>query len=508
MSGSGEKLYDSHFFVSRQADVLRSATRIVELLLGSMSITSVVDIGCANGVWLSVFEKMGVPDSIGVDGPWVRSEDLLIPDSRFRRCNLSKDFPAFERTFDLAVSIEVAEHLPADRADSFVAGIAQLSDRVLFSAAIPDQGGTGHINEQWQAFWARKFLDLGYEAYDIIRPEVWRDPDVNIIHAQNVILYSKLGPDFVGAERTPVPVDRYHYLDVVHPDSASSRAVPEQAIFPTPEAADWEGVLQKLTARVSSRPIVVYTCMVGRYDYILPPKPRRSSVRYVAFVDRRVPLLQGWDQRPLSDEAKLLPDNLKNRYHKLFPHLLFPESEWTVYVDSNIRILGDLSELVDQIATIGADMACAPHPSGRTLQQEVDACIAQSKANEADLRYQVEAYYGQGINPSAPISENNVVIRRTRSEAVISGMEMWWSELNTRTPRDQISLPYVIDQTGIPFSMLPVHTREPNPWYARYDHRKSGIRGLWQYIRIRRSDRWWWRLAYSVGRFLTSRRGE
>src|SRR5690606_16087480 len=111
---------------------------------------SVVDVGCGLGTFLRAFKDLGVKDVYGLDGPWVR-RDLLykyIEEGEFEEADLEKPIEVTRR-FDLAISLEVAEHLSEARADGFVADLGKLSDNILFSAAIPGQGGDHHINEQW-----------------------------------------------------------------------------------------------------------------------------------------------------------------------------------------------------------------------------------------------------------------------------------------------------------------------------------------------------------------------
>jgi len=154
-----------------------------------MQIGSVADVGCGNGSWLSVFRESGVSRILGVDGDWIEIDRLLIPSECFRRVRLDQDLGIGE-CFDLAVSLEVAEHLPADRADSFVAGLCQLAPVVLFSAAVPYQGGLNHVNEQWPDYWAERFARQGYRPIDTIRFAVWEDRDVTWWYKQNLLLFA------------------------------------------------------------------------------------------------------------------------------------------------------------------------------------------------------------------------------------------------------------------------------------------------------------------------------
>jgi hypothetical protein len=138
---------------------------------------------------LSVFAKLGCVDILGVDGNYVDRRSLQIPKEQLRAANLSRAL-ALSRTFDLATSLEVAEHLPPESAEGFIAGITKLAPVVLFSAAIPHQGGTDHVNERWPQYWADLFKRHGFDAIDCIRSEIWDNEEVEWWYAQNTILYA------------------------------------------------------------------------------------------------------------------------------------------------------------------------------------------------------------------------------------------------------------------------------------------------------------------------------
>jgi SAM-dependent methyltransferase len=171
------------------ARVRSSAETIVPLVMERLAPKSVVDLGCGIGTWLAVFARHGIADYLGVDGDWVPRELLEIPAARFVPAQLDKPF-VLDRRFDLAVSLEVAEHLAESAAKVFVETTVRLASCVLFSAAIPHQGGLHHVNEQWQDYWAGLFAAHGYATIDAIRPRVWSDPDVAFWYKQNTLLFA------------------------------------------------------------------------------------------------------------------------------------------------------------------------------------------------------------------------------------------------------------------------------------------------------------------------------
>ena len=160
---------------------------------------SVVDVGCLFGGWAAVAGELGA-SATGVDGAYVDRGRLLIDD--FVARDLAQPLQ-LDREFDLALCLEVAHYLPPRRAASFVADLCRLAPLVLFSAAIPHQGGLGHVNEQWPAYWAERFVGCGYTPVDCVRDDVWDDPDVAPWYAQNTLLFV--------ADGAETPLLRNHY---------------------------------------------------------------------------------------------------------------------------------------------------------------------------------------------------------------------------------------------------------------------------------------------------------
>lgn len=182
--------YDETFFHALREGARRSAHRVLPIVFDLAKPASVVDVGCGDGTWLSVVANLGVTDTWGLDGDYVDRGTLQFPRERFQSVDLTRPF-ALQRRFDLAISLEVAEHLPSTSAAGFVQSLVGLADIVLFSAAIPFQGGVHHINERWQDYWASLFEANGYCALDAVRGGIWESEEVNWWYAQNTLLYAK-----------------------------------------------------------------------------------------------------------------------------------------------------------------------------------------------------------------------------------------------------------------------------------------------------------------------------
>jgi cyclopropane fatty-acyl-phospholipid synthase-like methyltransferase len=206
--------YRDEFFRDRHARTSYAAETILGILLPALPpLQSAVDIGCGVGTWLSVLQRQGLREIRGVDGHWVDQKNLVIPPGCFSHHDLQVDLD-LGRRFDLAISLEVAEHLPPARARGFVAWLTGLSDVVLFSAATPRQGGKNHYNEQWQDYWAGLFAERDYVPVDFIRQLIWQDQKIATWYRQNLLVYVRRAR--VGELRLPVSAPGP--LSVVHPE--------------------------------------------------------------------------------------------------------------------------------------------------------------------------------------------------------------------------------------------------------------------------------------------------
>ncbi len=182
--------YSTRFFDEMEEGNLSSARTIIPHVMRLVNPGSVIDIGCGEGLWLKVFSETGVAEIQGIDGDWVLPERLQFPSEFFSVMDLKQPV-SLDKTYNLAVCLEVAEHLPDSVADTLIESLTRAAPIVLFSAAVPLQGGSHHVNEQWPAYWEEKFRALGYVPVDAIRRHVWDDSRVAFFYAQNILLYVK-----------------------------------------------------------------------------------------------------------------------------------------------------------------------------------------------------------------------------------------------------------------------------------------------------------------------------
>lgn len=181
--------YNAAFYQYINQGSLASAQAVLPVVRQVLphEIGSVLDVGCGAGAWLSVWKQQGATVT-GLDGSYVEPASLLIEPDEFCAHDLSTPFTLGSR-FDLAQSLEVAEHLPHSVAAGFVASLCASADLVLFSAAAPGQGGENHINEQPYTYWQTLFGEQGYAMYDAVRDHVLDNKAVMPWYRFNTFVY-------------------------------------------------------------------------------------------------------------------------------------------------------------------------------------------------------------------------------------------------------------------------------------------------------------------------------
>jgi hypothetical protein len=187
MEIAAQRSYSKKFFDEMETGALQSARAVLPMVFDLLAPRSIVDIGCGRGAWLRVAMDPGMLAE-GLDGAYVDRGDLLIPQDRFLEADLSRPFQT-PRCYDLAPCLEVAEHLPYKAARSLISELTAAAPAVLFSAAIPGQPGTRHINPQFPEYWQKLFAEHGYVALDALRPRIYSDARVEPWYAQNMLLY-------------------------------------------------------------------------------------------------------------------------------------------------------------------------------------------------------------------------------------------------------------------------------------------------------------------------------
>ena len=181
-------IYNASFYLGEGDEILRSPTIVAPHVYSLLKPRRVVDVGCGRGAWLAVFRELGAQTILGLEGKHVDPSCLLVPPDCLRNVDLTKPF-VLDQEFDLAICLEVAEHIPDKSAADLVASLVRLAPCVLFSAAVPYQGGCRHVNEQWPDYWEQLFARQQFRCLDLFRKHIWKNPGVKYWYRQNLFLY-------------------------------------------------------------------------------------------------------------------------------------------------------------------------------------------------------------------------------------------------------------------------------------------------------------------------------
>ncbi len=152
-------VYDERFYAKGDPMKLDSYPRFADALIRLRAPRNVVDVGSGSGLMLAEFAKRGV-DVRGIEGSRAAIARSQLG-KRVVRANLERGVPDVGR-FDLALCIEVAEHLTARSAPRLVEGLTRLSDVVVFTASQPGEGGLVHMNPQPEPYWRALFAEHGF----------------------------------------------------------------------------------------------------------------------------------------------------------------------------------------------------------------------------------------------------------------------------------------------------------------------------------------------------------
>lgn len=208
------KGYDRNFY-EEQHKAKQSAEEIVPFLVKLVNPKSVVDVGGGIGIWLKEFENERIKDILLIEGPWAEKDQILIESSKLKEVNFEEGKISLDRRFDLVVSLEVAEHLPKKSAENFVDSLTNLGDVILFSAAIPFQDGTNHLNEQYPSYWKELFSKRGFIPLNLIREKFWDNSKIDPHYLQNALIYVK--NDKISKYPNLKKENRPFQVDIVHP---------------------------------------------------------------------------------------------------------------------------------------------------------------------------------------------------------------------------------------------------------------------------------------------------
>lgn len=207
---------------------------------------------------------------------------------------------------------------------------------------------------------------------------------------------------------------------------------------------------------VSNSRIAVYTSIFGEYDNVQEPLVIPDNCDFYIITDNEIKKESLWKKISPKEFSDI--DNMnniyKNRYFKMNPHKVFPNYEYSIYIDGNIKVITDLSELVNKVGECG--IAMHSHATRDCITQEAKACNILGKESLDVINKQIEKYFQEGMPKGFGLLQASVIVREHNNYKCKKIMRDWWNEFNIGCKRDQISLPYVIWKNGLTVSEIGV----------------------------------------------------
>lgn len=225
--------------------------------------------------------------------------------------------------------------------------------------------------------------------------------------------------------------------------------------------------------------VAVYTCITSSYDMPLNAESSLGNVdEHVLFTDETSTPALGWSVRKLSSPANIHRPNLINRYHKFFPHRVLEDVDITIYIDGNVQIIKDIGPLVESFVASDKEMGVLLHPHRKNIVEEVAACVNLGKFTDFDngnVPEQLEVYSREGYKLDSQLYAATVLFRKHRNlELLDNAMTLWWDQINSFTSRDQISLPYVLWKSKLPYEVYDIDIFN-NPYFLRVPHARQKV---------------------------------
>lgn len=200
-------MYSKDYYSIHDENSYKSATVILNQLSNYISPSSIIDWGCGSGTWCKAAIEIWNVSIIGIDQHDFDGYQMYISQSNYRKEDIRKEI--WVNKVELAICVEVIEHIDEYYEDAVIDNICSCSDTILFSGALPFQGGTGHINEKPYSYWVKKFRERGYNLDDRIRRDIWDNSDVEIWYRNNIMLLKKV---------KTIKIQEQYPLDIIHPD--------------------------------------------------------------------------------------------------------------------------------------------------------------------------------------------------------------------------------------------------------------------------------------------------
>lgn len=220
--------------------------------------------------------------------------------------------------------------------------------------------------------------------------------------------------------------------------------------------------------------VVIYSCITGKYDDIQKPFIKEKNVKYILFTDNKNLKSKDWEIRNIPSNVPNFKDSvLINRYIKMHPKKLFPEYDYSYYIDGNIRIMSEVTSLINKVDN-KTGLALHKHKARKCTYDEIDACIIMKRGNVKKLQETKKIFMDQKFPSNYGLFECNLIITDLNNNTAVNILNSWWNEFyKSKSYRDQIYFPYTLWKNNILASEIGIigNNIYTNPKFRICDHK-------------------------------------
>ena len=221
---------------------------------------------------------------------------------------------------------------------------------------------------------------------------------------------------------------------------------------------------------------VIYTVITNGYDRLLN-QPRAEGWDYICFSDNEEIKSNFWEIRRIPECLNYLSSVKKNRCIKILPHKYLSEYDFSIYIDGNVSITGDVQAFVEKNCKESEGyMFAGKHPYGRKCIYDEEVVLIKLKKDKKEIMdSQIEGYRKEGFPENLGMTQNSILFRYHNNPECIRLMDCWWSEVEHKSHRDQLSLFYAKWKTNTKINYLPESIFKGNCFKWNISHNKPPI---------------------------------
>lgn len=216
---------------------------------------------------------------------------------------------------------------------------------------------------------------------------------------------------------------------------------------------------------MSSNRIVIYTSIFGGYDNLIEDHYSINNADFICFTDSKIKS----DRWTIIESLPLYTDSNRNaKKFKVLPHRFLTQYDYSIWIDGNIQIVGDVNELLntkkyqlynhmevfDKRNCIYEEANAILNFGNINSKKHPEKGIKNWKDNPKIILNQINKYKKEGYPSNNGLATTPIIIRHHNDLEVINFNEKWWEEIKYNSRRDQLSFDYVAWKLKFKYSFL------------------------------------------------------